>query len=61
MAWLRMAAVLVHNLFRDHGELALENLALRQQFAIFHGKKKTVHPGISGWNRRQGQPELSQR
>ncbi len=29
MAWLRMAYLLVQNLFRNRGELALENLALR--------------------------------
>ena len=35
MRWLRMAFVLVHNLSRNRGELALENLALRQQLAFF--------------------------
>ena len=40
MAWLRMALLIVRNVFRDRGELAIENLALRQQLAVFHGKKK---------------------
>ena len=40
MAWLRMALLFVRNVFRDRGELALENLALRQQLAVLHGKKK---------------------
>ncbi len=39
MAWLRMALMLVRNIFRDRGELALENLALRQQLAVFHANK----------------------
>ena len=34
IAWLRMAYLLVQNLFRNHGELAIENLALRQQPAV---------------------------
>ncbi len=40
MAWLRMAYLLVQNLFRNRGELALENLALRQQLAVLRAKKK---------------------
>lgn len=40
MAWLRMALLFVRNIFRDRGELAIENLALRQQLAAFHGKSK---------------------
>ncbi|MCH7992905.1 MAG: transposase [Planctomycetes bacterium] len=40
MAWLRMALLILRNVFRDRGELALENLALRQQLAVFHAKKK---------------------
>ena len=39
MRWPRMAYELVRNLCRDHGELALENLALRQQLAVFHASK----------------------
>ncbi len=40
MRWLWMAFVLMHSLFRDSCELAVENLALRQQLAVFQGKKK---------------------
>ena len=40
MAWLRMALMLVRNIVCDRGDLALENLALRQQLAVLHGKKK---------------------
>ena len=40
MAWLRMALMLVRNIVRDRGDLALENLALRQQLAAFHANKK---------------------
>ena len=40
MAWLRMALMLARNIFRDRGELALENLALRQQLAVLHAKKR---------------------
>ncbi len=40
MAWLRIALVLMHSLFRERCELAVENLALRQQLAILQGKKK---------------------
>lgn len=40
MAWLRMALLFVRNIFRDRGELARENFALRQQLAVFHAKKK---------------------
>ncbi len=40
MAWLRMAYLRVQNLFRNRGELALENLALRQQLAVLRAKKK---------------------
>ncbi len=40
MDWLRMALLILRNVFRDRGELALENLALRQQLAVFHAKKK---------------------
>ena len=40
MAWLRMALLFVKSVFRDRGELAIENLALRQQLAVFHAKKK---------------------
>ena len=39
-----MAFVLMHSLFRDRCELAVENLALRQQLAVFQAKKK--RPGI---------------
>ena len=39
MSWLRMAFVLMHSLFRDRCELAVENLALRQQLAVFRDKK----------------------
>lgn len=42
MSWLRMAWMLVHDLFRDRVELALENLALRRQLACPQG------PGVSG-------------
>ncbi len=40
MAWLWMALTLVQNFFRDRGELALENLALRQQLAVLHANEK---------------------
>ena len=40
MALLRMALLFVRSLFRNRGELALENLALRQQLAVLHAKKK---------------------
>lgn len=40
MAWLRMALLVVKNVFRDRRELAVENLALRQQLAVLHGKQK---------------------
>ena len=36
MAWLQMALRFVRNVFRDRGELAAENLALRQQLAVLH-------------------------
>ena len=49
MAWLRMAFLFVRSVFRDRGELALENLALRQQLAVLHGKKK--RPRIRQWDR----------
>ena len=39
MAWLRMAFALAQNLFRDRRDLALENLALRQQLAVFKENK----------------------
>ena len=39
MAGLRIVLVLMHNLFRNRGELALENLALRQQLTVFEAKK----------------------
>ena len=35
MRWLQMVFVLMHNLIRDRGELAIENLALRQQLSVF--------------------------
>ena len=35
MAYLRIALTLMRNLFRDRRELALENLALRQQLAVY--------------------------
>ncbi len=35
-----MEAVPLHNLFRDRCEIALENLALRQQLAVLHTNKK---------------------
>ena len=40
MVWLRMALLFVRSVFRDRGELALENLALRQQLAVLRAKKK---------------------
>ncbi len=40
MSLLWMALLSLRNVFRNHGELALENLALRQQLAVFHSKKK---------------------
>ncbi len=40
MRWFRLVFVLLHNLFRDRGELAIENLALRQQLAVLEDKKK---------------------
>ena len=40
MRWFRLVFVLLHNLFRDRRELAIENLALRQQLAVLEGKKK---------------------
>ena len=43
MAWLRMALLIVKNVFRERGELALENLPLRQQLAVFHASKKRPH------------------
>ncbi len=39
MAWLRMALLFVKSVFRDRGELAIKNLALRQQLAVFHANK----------------------
>ena len=39
MAGLRIVLVLMHNLFRNRRELALENLALRQQLTVFEAKK----------------------
>ena len=33
MGEIRFLALLIRSLFRDHGELAAENLALRQQLA----------------------------
>lgn len=40
MAWLRMALVLVRNLFRNRSDLALENLARRQQLAVLYARKR---------------------
>ncbi len=40
MSLLWMALLSVRNVFRNRGELAFENLALRQQLAVFHSKKK---------------------
>jgi len=35
-----MALLVATRVFRDQGELGLENLALRQQLAVFQGEKK---------------------
>ncbi len=40
MAWLRMALMLPQNFLRDRGELAIENLALRQKLTVRRVKKK---------------------
>lgn len=40
MGGLRMALILVQNFFRNRGDLALENLALRRQLPVFHARKK---------------------
>ena len=39
MAGLRIVLVLMPNLFRNRRELALENLALRQQLTVVEAKK----------------------
>ena len=38
MSILRVILLLLRALFRDRSQLALENLALRQQLAILHRK-----------------------
>ncbi len=40
MSWLRIIVVLVRAMFRDRGELAAENLALRQQLAVLSEQAK---------------------
>ena len=40
MSRLRMALSVVRNFLRDRGELAVENLALRQQLAVYEVEKK---------------------
>ncbi len=52
MVLLRMALLFVRDLFRNRGELALENLALRQQLAVLQSKKK--RPESDKWTASSG-------
>jgi hypothetical protein len=52
MSILRVFLILFRALFQDRSQLALENLALRQQLAILHGKASATRisrggPGFS--------------
>gem|GEM_PF-2452809 len=57
MACVRMAIALVPNLFRERGDLALENLALRRRHAGLHVQERRppkiaepAHPARIRWH-----------